>query len=70
MEGWAVIARRLSEIQAQAIDWLWLGWLASGKLTLVDGDADVWRAVPRTQFRREAGGRELVKFVTSRYFER
>jgi AAA domain len=44
MEGWAVIARRLSEIQAQAIDWLWLGWLASGKLTLVDGDAGLGKS--------------------------
>lgn len=33
-----MIARPISEIVAQPIDWLWPGWLARGKLTLLDGD--------------------------------
>ena len=39
-----MIARRLSEIHAKAIEWLWRGWLALGKLTLLDGDAGLGKS--------------------------
>src|SRR5438552_2898293 len=31
---------RLSDLTPEPIDWLWPGYLAAGKLTLIDGDPD------------------------------
>jgi hypothetical protein len=37
-EEFKPIAYRLSDVKPQPVDWLWPGYLAAGKLTLVDGD--------------------------------
>jgi len=38
-------AVRLSEVQPEAVDWLWFGRLGRGKLTLIDGDPGLGKSL-------------------------
>jgi hypothetical protein len=43
-------AVRLSDVAAEAVDWLWLGRLGRGKLTLIDGDPGLGKSLLTLDF--------------------
>ena len=43
---------KMSEVQSQEIEWLWYPFIPYGKLTIVQGDPDVYK--------RQVGDRDCV----------
>src|SRR6266849_5825718 len=60
---------RLSEFSSEPIDWIWPGWIAAGKVTLVDGDPGERKSLLTLDLVRrllrgtgDAGGRRIRSF--------
>jgi hypothetical protein len=48
---------RLSELEPEPLDWLWPGWMAAGKPTLIDGDPSLGKS-PGAMLSRPSGDSE------------